>query len=117
MTVNFFIAGGTLKIHKTAYAQEMLIQKSLLRLLLCWRSAGESSNRHPLIDEADNDGMITIHFNNTQAVHLGEDPGELLGALKKKYRRKIKGRITCRGYMSAFTISLDSDDDEIQYIM
>lgn len=117
MTIDFFIAGGVLKIHKTAFAQEMLIQKSLLRLLLNWRSTENLSIRHPSVVDADSGGMITIHFNNTEAVHLGDDPGELLGALKKKYRGKVRGRISCRGYLSAFTISLDSDDGEIQYIM
>ncbi len=115
--VDFFIAGGFLKIHKTAFAQEMLFQKSMLRSLLNWRSAGDLSARHPCVDDADKDGMITIHFNNADAVHLGDDPGELLGALKKKYRGKVRGRISCRGWLSAFTIHLDSDDGEIQYIM
>ncbi len=115
--VDFTIAGGYLKIHKSAFAQEMLIQKSVLRTLLTRQASRDLSARPPSMDNADDGGMITLNFNKSEAVHLGDDPGELLGALKKKYRGKVRGRITCRGWLSAFTISLDSDDGEIQFIM
>lgn len=114
---DFTIVGGYLNIHKSAFAQEMLVQKSILRILLNRQASRDLPNRPPSMDDANGDGMITLNFNNAEAVHLGDDPGELLGALKKKYRGKVRGRITCRGWMSAFTISLDSDDEEIQFIM
>ncbi|NLD98527.1 MAG: hypothetical protein GX640_01520, partial [Fibrobacter sp.] len=98
-------------------AKEMLIQKSVLRTLLNRQASQDLSTRPPSMDDADGDGMITLNFNNAEAIHLGDDPGELLGALKKKYRGKVRGRITCRGWLSTFTISLDSDDGEIQFIM
>lgn len=115
--VDFFITGGFLRIHKTAFAQELFIQKGILRALLNCRSAGDLSVRQPSVNDAGTDGMITIHFNNTEPVRLGDDPGELLGALKKKYREKVMGRVSCKGWMSTFTISLDSEDGEIQFIM
>lgn len=115
--VHFVIVGGFLKIHKIAFVQEMLVEKSILRTLLNLRSERGLAIQHPSIDDKDGDGMITIHFDTTEEVSLGDDPGQLLGELKKKYRGRVRGRMFCRGWLSSFTIDLESDDDNLQYIM
>lgn len=114
---DYFIIGGYLKIHKTAMTQEMFMQKSLLRTLLNWQSDHGFSAKHPSITDADDKGMVTIRFDSTSQVNLGDDPGKLLSELKQKYRERVGGRVLCRGWMNNITIDLDTSGESVQYIL
>lgn len=123
MVIEFYIVGGHLKIQKSVFVQEMLIKGSLMRSLLNWKGAQDFTKRHPLINEADENNIITINYDNQMDVSVGESPKEVLGNLKARYREKIKGKVACRAIYSmyggvfTFTVDLNSDDDKIDYIM
>ena len=116
-TIEFKIVGGSLKIQKTALMQEMLVSNSHLRTLLNWKSGNASTSQRPAFGEPDENGMVTIQFNNAGDINLGADPAKLLGELKQKYRGKLKGKLACRGAFYTFTLDFNSDDGEIQYIL
>ena len=101
-----------------AFLQEMLGKDSCLRQILNWKSTKDFAEKHPVVSEPDENGIVTIDFNYTVHVELGHSATELLSKLKARYEDKVKGRICCRwmaGYsMSNFTIDLDSSDDMIR---
>jgi hypothetical protein len=116
--LEFYIVGGYIKIEQKAFLQEMLGKDSCLRQILNWRSTKDFAEKHPLVSEPDENGMVTINFNYTVHVDLGQSSTELISKLKSRYRDRVRGRVCCRwlaGYsMSNFIIDLDSDDDKIQ---
>ncbi|MCX7746142.1 MAG: hypothetical protein N2645_04490 [Clostridia bacterium] len=121
MELEYTIVGGFLKIHKSIFVREMLLKESRLRELLNWKGAKDFAKGHPMVKEADSDGMVTIQFNSAAGVSVGESPKELLGELKAKYKEKMKGKVSCRGtywtMVSFFEIDLNSEEDQIEYIM
>lgn len=118
LELRYYIVGGYIKIEKKAFLQEMLGKDSCLRQILNWKDTKDFAGKHPMISEPDTEGFITIDFNYTVHVELGQSSTELLAKLKKRYKGGVRGRICCRwlaGYsMNNFEISLDSDDDTIQ---
>jgi len=107
----FYIVGGYMKIERKVFIQEMLSKDSCLRQILNWKGDEELGEKHPLVSEPDEDGMVTINFNFTVHIELGQSATRLLSRLKEKYGDRVGGRICCRwlaGYsMSNFTIDLD----------
>jgi hypothetical protein len=122
MVLEFFIIGGYITVPKDIFVKEMLNKDSAIRPLLKWKSTADFKGSHPIIDENTNEGMITIDFTNIESVSIGEDPKEILGKLKSRYREKVKGRVVCNvkyEMMSGiFTVKFDlnSDTDQIEYV-
>ncbi len=116
--LKFYIVGGYIKVEKKAFLQEMLGKDSCLRQILNWKGTKNFAEKHPIVSEPDENGIVAIDFNYTVHVELGQSATELLSKLKARYRGGVKGRICCRwlaGYsMSNFTIDLDSEDDKIR---
>lgn len=123
MVLEYSIVGGCLKLQKSIFIQEMLSKDSQLRTLLNWKTTKDFSVKHPFVGEPDKDNFVSINFDSDSMVHITESPKELLRGLKTKYKGKIKGRIACRaeysmfGGIFTFEIDLDSEDEEINYIM
>jgi hypothetical protein len=116
--LEFYIVGGHIKIEKKAFLQEMLGKDSCLRQILNWKSTKDFAEKHPSISEPDENDIVTIDFNYTVHVELGQSATELLSKLKARYGNRVKGRICCRWLatysMSNFVIDLDSEDDKIR---
>ncbi len=115
--LRFYIVGGYIKIEKKAYTQEMLCEDSCLRQILNWKGSKDFSEKHPVVGEPDENDIITIDFNYTVHVEMGQSAMDILNRLKARHGDKVKGMICCRwmaGYsMSNFTIDLDSEDDRV----
>lgn len=115
--LKFYIVGGFIKMEKKAFLQEMLGKESYLRQILNWRDTKDFAEKHPIVSEPDKNDIVTIDFNYTVHVELGQPAIDILSKLKSRYRGGIKGKVCCRwlaGYsMSNFIIDLDSDDDKI----
>ncbi|HPL53920.1 MAG TPA: hypothetical protein PLW11_07240 [Bacillota bacterium] len=113
--LKFYIVGGYIKIGKNAFLQEMLGKDSYLRQILNWKSTDDFAEKHPLVSEPDENGIITIDFNFTVHVELGQSASDILSKLKTRYKEKVGGKVCCRwmaGYsMNNFTIDLDSNDN------
>lgn len=111
--LKFYIVGGYIKIEQKAFLKEMLGKDSCLRQILNWKGTEGIGEKHPMVSEPDENGMVTISFNFTVHVELGQSATELLSKLKKRYGEKVGGRVCCRwlaGYsMSNFTIGMDSE--------
>jgi hypothetical protein len=112
MVLEFSIVGGRMKVHKTAFIQEMLGKESLLKVLM-----NSTTGRHPGVCEPDADNFITVDFSGSLPVSIGDEPSDILKKLKAKYRGKIKGKLICKGTLFTFEIDLNSDDDKIEFIM
>ncbi|HYE82905.1 MAG TPA: hypothetical protein VEG39_12170 [Clostridia bacterium] len=116
--LKFYIVGGYIKMDRKIFLQEMLGKDSSLRQILNWRGTKDFAEKHPIVGEPDKDDIVTIDFNYTVHVELGQPAIDVLSKLKSKYRGGIRGKVCCRwlaGYsMSNFIIDLDSDDDTIQ---
>ncbi len=121
MILEYSIVGGYMQIQKNVFIQEMLGKDSLLRSLLNWKSTKDFSVKHPNVGEPKDDNIITVKFDSETIVNLNESPKELLGALKAKYKEKIKGKVACRsvygmfGGIFTFEVDLNSDNGEIDY--
>lgn len=117
LELKFYIVGGYIKMEKKAFLQELLGKESYLRQILNWRGTKDFAEKHPIVGKSDNNDIVTIDFNYTAHVELGQSDIDILSKLKARYRDRIKGRVSCRwlaGYsMSNFIIDLDSDDDKI----
>lgn len=111
--LKFYIVGGYIKIEQKTFLQEMLDKDSCLRHILNWKGAEGFGEKHPLVSGPDEDGMVTVNFNFTVHIELGQSATRLLSKLKEKYGDRVGGRICCRwlaGYsMSNFAIDMDSD--------
>lgn len=120
LELKFYIVGGYIEIEQKAFLQEMLGKDSCLRQILNWKDTRGFSEKHPLVSEPDENGIVTICFNYTVHIELEHNSTELLSKLKARYKDRVKGKVCCRllaGYsMSNFTIDLDSDNDMIQQI-
>jgi hypothetical protein len=118
--LKFYIVGGYIKIEQKAFLQEMLGKDSCLRQMLNWRDTKDFAEKHPIVSEPDKNGIVTIDFNYTVHVEIGQSATELLSKLKSRYKTGVKGKVCCRwlaGYsMSNFTIDMDSDDDKIHQV-
>jgi len=123
MILEFSIVGGYLKIPKNVLVQEMLGKESLLRSLLNWKTTKAFSDRQPRISQPDKDNIVTIDFSGIPDLNTGENPKEILSALKARHKEKIKGNIACRtvysmyGGIFTYSIDLNSDDEKVEYIM
>lgn len=114
LELKFYIVGGYIKIEQKAFLREMLGKDSCLRPILNWKSTGGFAEKHPLVSEPDEKGIVTISFNYTVHVELEQSSTELLSKLKERYGDKVWGKVCCRwlaGYsMSNFTIDMDSNN-------
>ncbi|MDP4182574.1 MAG: hypothetical protein Q8942_15980 [Bacillota bacterium] len=115
MFTQFAIVGGSIRIHKSVFAKEMLFSNSLLKALLKWNSSGDTDMGSFKSDPGNNE--IVIDFSDKMCTGLEDSPTEILKGLKAKYKDNIKGKVTCRGSMYAFEIDLNSDDGNIQYVL
>lgn len=119
LELKFYIVGGYIKIEQNAFLQEMLGKDSCLRQILNWKGTKDFAEKHPAVSEPDENGIVTISFNYTVHVELGQSATELLSKFKARYGDRVKGKICCRwiaGYsMSNFTIDLDSDTLKQEY--
>jgi len=119
LELKFYIVGGYIKIEQKAFLQEMLGKDSCLRQILNWKGTKDFAEKHPVVSEPDENGIVTISFNFTVHVELGQSAIELLSKFKARYGDRIKGKISCRwtaGYsMSNFTIDMDSDTLRQEY--
>lgn len=121
MVFEYSIVGGHLRIHKSVFVQEMLVKESKLRELLNWKTTKDFIGKHPLIEGQEKEDVITVDFSHLN-IDTKESPKDILGALKAKYKDKIKGRVAFRTIYSTFgglfnyEVDLDSDDGEIKYI-
>jgi hypothetical protein len=120
--MEYSIIGGQLKIHKSVFAQEMLVNGSWLRTLLNWKTAGGFTDReHPFISAPDDDNMVTVVFDRMN-VAVDQHPRDIMQELKTRYKNRIIGKIACRsiyktfGNMFDFGLDLNSENDEIRYI-
>jgi hypothetical protein len=122
MVLEFFIIGGYITIPKDIFVKEMLNKDSVIRPLMKWKNTSDFKGRHPIINENTEDGTITIDFTLGDKVSIGEDPKELLGKLKSRYREKVRGRVVCNisyEMMSGlYTVKFDlnSDTEQIEYV-
>jgi hypothetical protein len=122
MIMEYVIIGGTVKIHKSVFIQEMLIKDSMLRTLLSWKNTRDFTTLHPTIKNTDSDNMVIIHFDSDSEVNVNESPKDFFSVLKAKYKEKIKGRVNFRAvfamYGGIFTYELDlnSEGAEVDYI-
>lgn len=114
LELKFYIVGGYIEIEEKAFLQEMLGKDSCLRQILNWKSTEGFAEKHPAVSKPDEKGIVTISFNFTVHVELGQSSTELLSKLKERYGDRVGGKVCCRwlaGYsMSNFTIDLDSED-------
>lgn len=121
LELKFYIVGGFIRIEQKAFIQEMLGKDSCLRQILNWKGAEGFGEKHPIVSEPDEEGIVTINFNFTVHIELGQSATELLCKLKERYGDRVGGKVCCRwlaGYsMSNFTIDLDSEKLEqiVQY--
>ena len=53
MIMEYAIIGGTVKIHKSVFIQEMLSKDSMLRTLLSWKSTRDFTAAHPTVKNTD----------------------------------------------------------------
>jgi len=121
--MEYCIIGGYIKVPKSVFIQEMLSKDSILRILLSWKNTSDFKNKHPMVGEPDDGDVVTINFTSSPGASLFESPKVVLGDLKAKYREKVKGKVSCTGTYSQygplflFEIDLNSDGDNIEYIM
>lgn len=105
-------------MEKNAFLQEMLGKDSCLRQILNWKGTRDFAEKHPIVSDPDENGIVTIDFNYTVHVELGQSATELLSKLKERYGGGVRGKVCCRwlaGYsMSNFVIDLDSEDGKIR---
>lgn len=115
--LKFYIVGGYIKMEKKAFLQEMQGKDSCLRQILNWKGTKDFAEKHPIVSEPDENDIVTIDFNYTVHVELGQSATELLSRLKERYGAGVRGKVCCRwlaGYsMSNFVIDLDSLDNKI----
>jgi len=118
LELKFYIVGGYIKTEKKIFQQEMLGKDSCLRQILNWKGTKDFAEKHPIVSKPDKDDIVTIDFNYTVHVELGQPAIDILSSLKSRYGGGIRGKVCCRwlaGYsMSNFVIDLDSEDDTIQ---
>lgn len=115
--MDFNIVGGCLRVQKSVFVKEMLCKNSKLRNLLNRRPDAVSTGKLPVISEPDPENFITIDFTGTDRVNIGESPADILKELKMKYTNGIKGKVACKGILYTFDIDLNSDGDNIEFIM
>ncbi|MGE5677194.1 MAG: hypothetical protein ACM3ZR_03965 [Pseudomonadota bacterium] len=117
--LKFYIVGGYIKIEQKAFLKEMLGKESCLRQILNWKGTEGFAEKHPEVSEPDENGIVTINFNFTTHVELGQSSTELLSKLKNRYGNRVGGKVCCRwlaGYsMSNFTIDMDSEQVQPVY--
>lgn len=122
MIMEYVIIGGTIKIHKSVFIQEMLSKDSLLRVLLSWKSTRDFTALHPAVENHEEDDMVIIHFNSDCEVNVNDSPKDFFSALKAKYKEKIKGRVNFRAVFSmyggifTYEIDLNTDGEEVEYV-
>jgi len=122
MIMKYVIIGGTAKIHKSVFIQEMLSKDSLLRILLSWKNTRDFTTLHPAVKNTDSDNMVIINFDSGSEVNVNESPKDFFSALKKKYKEKIKGRVNFRadfsmyGGIFTYEIDLNSEGEEVEYV-
>lgn len=118
LELRVYIVGGYIKIEKKAFLNEMLGKDSCLRQILNWKCTKGFSEKHPIVSEPDENGIVTIDFNFTVHVELGQSDIELLSKLKERYGEGVRGKVSCRwvaGYsMSNFIVDLDSEDNKLK---
>jgi hypothetical protein len=113
MTLQYILAGGQLKMDKRAFAGELLIPDSPIKLLL---PAADINMGRPKITRDDK--CVTIDYNDAQDIILNEGFFDLFRKLKRKYREKLQGRVVIR--ITALTsyhviLNMNTDDDRVIY--
>jgi hypothetical protein len=122
MIMEYVIIGGTVKIHKSVFVQEMLSKDSLLRILLSWKNTRDFTAMHPVVDNSEDSEMVIIKFASDCEVNVNDSPRDFFTALKAKYKENIKGTVNFRAVYSmyggifTYEIDLNSENDEVQYI-
>lgn len=122
MALEFSIVGGYITMPKEIFIKEMLERDSVVKTLLKWRGGAGFREKHPLINEQDEAGVIKINFTGIDYVKLGDDPEQLLKKLKGRYREKIKGWVAVAGTyelmngMFNMRIDLSSNDVNVSYL-
>jgi hypothetical protein len=92
MSIEYTVSGGRIEIDKSVYIKEMLSKDGVLRKIL---RASEVSNTEikPKITKNDKSQTVTINFNGSSGVNLGENYRDVFQELKIKYKDKIKGKV------------------------
>lgn len=113
MTLQYILAGGQLIMDKQAFAGELLIPDSPMKLLI---PASDTNGLRPKITRDDK--FVTIDYNDAQDIILNEGFFDLFRRLKQKYREKLQGRVVIR--ITALTsyhviLNMNTDDDRVIY--
>lgn len=122
MIMEYVIIGGTIKIHKSVFIQEMLSKDSMIRTLLSWKNTGDFTTLHPTVENTDENNMVNINFYSDAEVNVNECPKDFFTSLKAKYKEKIKGRVNFRAVFSmyggifTYEIDLNSEGEEVEYV-
>jgi hypothetical protein len=122
MALEFSIVGGYISVTKDIFIKEMLDKDSILRRLLKWKSTASFKEKHPMVIQSEEDGLVTIDFTDIGSVILGDDPKELLDKLKARYKEGVKGWLAILGTYDMmggtfnFKVDLNSKEVKVDYM-
>lgn len=122
MLIEYCIIGGYLSLPKSIFIKEVLSANGRLRKLLKWKSSNKLSGENPVACESGTDGIVTIKFDSSSGVPIGESPDDTIGYLKRKYGDSIKGKLGFSmeyltfGTIYFFGLDLDSAEAKFRFI-
>lgn len=104
LELKHYIVGGYIKIEQKAFLQEMLGKDSCLRQILNWKGTKDFAEKHPIVSDPDENGIVTINFNYTVHVEMGDSSAEIFSKLKARYGDAVKGKVSVR-WMAGYSMS------------
>ena len=111
--LEYYLAGGKMRIGKKELTLELLRKDSVLRILLGIHSGDLSSllAKFNLVNQHDN---MVFDFNGHKRIKIGDDPTSLLNELKKRYSHNISGTLYFQLVYTTHYITreLEADLDE-----
>jgi len=115
LEVKFSITGGQLLIERKLFTKAMLMNDEMIRTMIYGICQVNKAVNSP--DILKNENWVTIDYNKADEVDIGLSAHELLEKLKRKYKDKIKGKITIKmmSFEAYFTMyDLNSYDNVIK---